>query len=389
MRPSAHLAQGTFDDFDLIVADNFVRAAEKCGVKQILYLGGLKPDNSEELSHHLRSRAEIEEVFLQSAIPATVLRAALVLGGEGSSFHIMTRLVQRLPVMMCPVWAQTLSQPVALKDVIKCLVYCIANPETFQKVYDIGGPEKITYIEMMMKTAELLGLSRHALPLPVLTRQLSTMWVCLVTGAPGALVRPLVSSLSSPLIVNPARTLHIPNYQFANIDEALKEALAHYDPRQKPLAFQGSPSASYVVRSVQRLPLPPGKTAEDVARAYMDFLSKIRPGFLKVEVKGSWIYFAWRVPYLRLLILEYAPDRSWSHRQLFYVRGGLLAKKTKRGRLEFREVLGGTAVIAAIHDFEPRLPWYIYRWTQALVHLWVMRRFGQYLKKVEVHKASV
>jgi hypothetical protein len=115
--------------------------------------------------------------------------------------------------------------------------------------------------------------------------------------------------------------------------------------------------------------------------AYLEYLPKANPGLLKVEVQGRWIYFCWRFPYTRLLVLEYSPERSRPDRQLFYVRGGLLSKKTMRGRLEFREILGGEAVISAIHDFEPRMPWYLYRWTQALFHLYVMKLFGIFLKR--------
>lgn len=102
---------------------------------------------------------------------------------------------------------------------------------------------------------------------------------------------------------------------------------------------------------------------------------------VKAEVNIPWVYFSNRFPYFRLLVLEYAPDRCWDHRQLFYVRGGLLSKKFSRGRLEFREILGGKACVAAIHDFKPRLPWQIYKISQALVHLWVMKQFGRFLAR--------
>lgn len=381
MRPSAHLTQGTFDDFDLIVADNFVRAANKCGVKQIIYLGGMRPDQTENLSRHLRSRWEVEEVFRDSSTPSTVLRAPIILGAEGSSFHIMARIVERLPVMVTPAWTRTLSQPIALKDVVASIKFCVGNEDTFNHEYDLGGPEAVSYAQMMRKIAEVRGVKRRLFPFPLLSPQLSTLWVCLVTGAPKELVKPLIVSLKSPLLVRPERALTIPGHKYLNLHEAVTEALKGYDDKKSPLAFQGSPSGPHVVRSVQRLPLPNYITAEDVAHAYLKFLPTTQPFFLRVEVAGNWIYFAWRFPYVRLMILEYSPERSWVHRQLFYVRGGLLAQKTVRGRLEFREIIGGKAVIAAIHDFKPRLPWYIYRWSQALFHLWVMKQFGKYLSQ--------
>lgn len=382
MRPSAHLTQGSFDDFDLIVADNFVRAAEKCQVKQIIYLGGMRPERADEMSDHLRSRWEVEEVFRKSSIPSTILRAAVILGAEGSSFHIMARLVQRLPMMVCPAWTRTKSQPIALKDIVFSLQHCVGKTETFNKVYDVAGPEVVSYSSMMATIARLLGLKRHLISVPFLTPQLSTLWVCLVTGAPWALVKPLIVGLKSELLQNPERALIIPDYKYLSVEEALRQALQNYDGHTAPLAFQGTPlSSSHVVRSVQRMSLPQGMSAQDVAQAYLKFLPQMQPGFLKVQVLDNWIYFCWRIPFVKLLILEYSAARSGKDRQLFYVRGGLLAKKTVRGRLEFREILGGDAVIAAIHDFEPRMPWYIYRWTQALFHLWVMKQFAGYLTK--------
>lgn len=381
MRPSAQLTQGSFEDFDLIVADNFVRAAEKCGVKRILYLGGMYPDDAPTLSRHLKSRHEVEGLFTASKIPATILRAAVILGPEGSSFHMMVRLVQRLPVMVCPKWTHTLSQPIALKDVVRSLHHCLETPATADHIYDLGGPDVVSYLDMMKMISGILGKKRMLLPIPFLSPELSTLWVCLVTGAPRALVRPLIEGLRVPLIVRAGHELSIPGYSFTPIQQALSTALDHYQEQQAPLAFQKNPIGSYEVRSVQRLLIPEGVTAAQVAKAYMDFLPTMRPGFMKVEVSGRWVSFSWSFPYLRLLILEYSPERSWSHRQLFYVRGGLLAQKTVRGRLEFREILGGKAVIAAIHEFKPRMPWFLYRWTQALFHVWVMYKFGLYLKR--------
>ena len=117
----------------------------------------------------------------------------------------------------------------------------------------------------------------------------------------------------------------------------------------------------------------------------MTWLPKFSPWFISVEVQKDWAYFSARWPHVNMLILQYAPERSTSDRQLFYIRGGLLSRTQKKGRLEFREVLDGKAVIAAIHNFRPALPWYIYRWTQAYVHLYVMLKFSAYLKYKAEH----
>ncbi|MGE5084721.1 MAG: NAD(P)H-binding protein [Bacillota bacterium] len=376
MRPSAHLTQGSFEDFDLIVADNFVRAAEKNQIKKMIFLGGMLPEDKATLSKHLRSRQEVEEVFQKSSIPVTILRAALIIGGEGSSFQIMARLVERLPAMLCPAWTATPSQPVALSDVLKALRYCVDN-ETGNQTFDLGGPHIISYSDMILRVAQLRGLKRKLIPVPFLTPHLSALWVRLVAGAPRDLVNPLIEGLKIPL---KARANHrLPLSEGLHIDEALKEAMATYDSSKKPHAFQAPDVGRYEVRSVQRLPLPEGWTAENVAKEYMKFLPTAKPGYIRVSVQDRWVYFYIPFPYIRLLVLEYSPERSWSHRQLFYVRGGLFSKKIGRGRLEFREVLGGKACLSAIHDFKPRLPWFVYKWTQAIVHLWVMKQFARHL----------
>ncbi len=381
MRPSAHLSQGSFEDFDLIVADNFVKAAERCGVNQIIYLGGLIPENQGPPSKHLESRREVEEVFEKSKVPVTVFRAAVIIGGEGSSFHIVTRLVERLPVMVCPSWTGTLNQPVALSDVCRSIEYAIGKKEFENQIFDLGGSDILSYREMMLKVAAFKGLRRRCIPFPYVTPRLSTLWVCGVTGAPRSLVRPLIEGLRFSLVAREDHQFKIPGHPPLSLEQALIEANQSYDSHQKPHAFKAPEVPPHEARSVQRLPLPAGWTAEDVAKSYMEFLPNLRPLFVGVTVKAPWIYFINLFPRFSLLELEYSPERSWLNRQLFYVRGGLLSQRTGRGRLEFREVLGGRACLAAIHDFKPKLPWYIYTSTQALFHLWVMTEFKRYLQK--------
>lgn len=384
-RPSAHLVQGTSDDFNLIVADNFVRAAEKCAIKQIIYLGGMHPDTTEEteLSQQLRSRSEVEEVFRKSAVPSTILRASMIIGCEGSSFQIMNRLIDHANVLACPSWMRTISQPISLGDIVLSINHCVANSEFFNQVYDIGGPQKVDFQEILQMVAQKKGRRRQFLKIPMELPRLSGLWIRLITQAPKDIVKPLIESLKVPSIVASEKEFQIPGYHFMDVSKILDASLSHYEEKEEPVAFQKSPAGKHVVRSVQRLPLPEGKNAEYVAHAYQEFLPKMQAGFMKVEVQGRWIYFRLPIVHTKMLILEYSPERSWSHRQLFYVRGGLLARKTVRGRLEFREILGGTAAIAAIHDFQPRMPWFLYRWTQALFHLWVMNQFGHYLNKIK------
>jgi uncharacterized protein YbjT (DUF2867 family) len=399
MMPAARLTQGSFRDMDLICADNFARAAKKAGVEQIVYLGGLIPEG-EKLSAHLESRLEVERTLGAHGVPVTTLRAGLILGRGGSSFLMMARLVQRLPVMVSPRWAESATQPIALADVVELLRFVIGNEATYNQTFDVGGPEVLTYRSMMKRTAKVLGVKRRIMPLPIIPRSLSRLWVSVITGAPRELVAPLIESLGHPMVARDHALMDRAGMTATPFDEAVRDALAApprdtpvpASPRESvPVAYQAAPERSSGrrsdVRSVQRLPLPPGHDAEWVANEYMRWLPEGFRPFVRVEVDGHTCRFYSLGLSKPLLVLELAPLRSGKDRQLFYITKGLLASGRGRGRLEFREVLDRRYVIAAIHEFEPTLPWYIYTSSQAYAHLWVMWRFRRHLARIAANAA--
>jgi uncharacterized protein YbjT (DUF2867 family) len=388
MMPSARLVQGHFEDLDLICADNFARAAKRAGVKQILYLGGLIPPAA-RLSKHLESRREVEVALGGHGVPVTTLRAGLVIGAGGSSFLMMLRLVRRLPVMVCPSWTSTECQPIALDDVAELAAYCLGREACLGATYDIGGPDVLTYRAMMLETADALGVRRPMLPVPVLTPGLSRLWVTAITGAPKELVAPLIQSLAHPMVTGDRRLqaeAGIPGMSFHDsVARALdQEARSARPSVRHPVAY-AAPRASAApsrVRSVQRLPLPPGRDAAWVAAEYVRWLPSGLWPLLDVHVDDARVcrFYLGRMRE-PLLVLAFSEERSAPDRQLFYITGGLLAAETDRGRLEFRETPDGRSVLAAIHDFRPRLPWMIYEHTQALAHLGVMAAFGRHLAR--------
>jgi len=386
MMPSARLTQGRFEDLDLICADNFARAARRAGVRQIVYLGGLLPDVP-HLSRHLESRREVERTLGGYGAAVTTLRAGLVIGAGGSSFQMMLRLVRRLPVMVVPKWTSTECQPIALDDVVELFAYCLGREATFGQTYDIGGPEVLTYREMMAQTASVLGVERPMLKVPVISPGLSRLWVSAITGAPKELVAPLIQSLAHSMVVHDRRLqeqANVPGLSFrAAIARALNDEAAPDRPHPPPAAYRAprSPRTEGGVRSVQRLPLPRGRDAAWVAEEYMRWLpGGMRP--LRVEVSPNRVCrFYIRGVGEPLLVLSFSSERSTPDRQLFYITGGLLASDGGRGRLELREAPDRQTVIAAIHDYRPRLPWFVYRRTQALVHLAVMFMFARHLAR--------
>lgn len=390
MLPNARLLQAELVDLDVLLADNFARACAKHGVKQIIYLGGIRPDTP-RMSRHLASRLEVEATLASQATPVTALRAGIVVGAGGSSVRILVNLVRRLPLMVLPSWTASRSAPIAIEDVVRCVRRCLGDPETYGEHFEIGGPEVMSYRDMMERAATELGRHRIMVPVPVLSPRLSTRWIAAVAGADTELVGPLVESLEHSLVPEP-------NWLNDWIQDtgplAFEDALSvsvdgtgrpFDDPRVELLrSDEATIRSARTVRSVQRLPLPTSADAAWVRREYMRWLPRFMWPFLLVHVDGDVIQFRVRVIGLVLLQLTCIPnDRP--DRELMMITGGVLAfiDDDYRGRLEFREVLDGRAIIAAIHDFRPSLPWWLYSATQALVHLLVMTAFGWHLARVK------
>ncbi len=185
---------------DKNAARNFISAATAEDVKRVIYLGGLG-EAQDNLSEHLKSRAEVAKILSSGSPSATILRAAIIIGAGGASFEMLRYLVERLPVMGCPQWIETRIQPIALRDVLAYLCGCLFSPETSGSSFDIGGPEILTYREMMHAYAEARGLARRIIfRVPFLTPLLSAYWVDLVTPVPSGIAHPLIEGLKNEVV---------------------------------------------------------------------------------------------------------------------------------------------------------------------------------------------
>ena len=379
MHPTTRLHQGTFEDTDLLLADNFGRAAKTNDLKQIIFMGGLLPDGEpiDELSRHLRSRYEVEQTLGNAGVPVTALRAGIIVGAGGSSFQMIRKLVDRLPVLICPAWCQTATHPIGLHDALGMIRFCVGNEETYDQHFDIGGASPTNYMEMIRTVAELMGKKRVVRPVKFFSPGFSKMWVALFTDQSQALVSPLIESLRHEMVASPNALLdHFPDR--ADFRTAARRAL-HGKEKLPPLPerIPGEQKEKNTVRSVQRLPNPEGHTATYVARIYQRWLPIFFRTLIRVHSEGDVSKFT--VAGTPLLQLTFIPDRSDDERQLFFITGGRLVKRKDYGWLEFRRVLGGRYVISAIHEFVPALPWFIYVGTQARAHTFVMDKFGAYL----------
>jgi uncharacterized protein YbjT (DUF2867 family) len=388
----ARLTQARFEDMDFILADNFARSAARAGVKQILYLGGIIPDDA-RLSRHLASRLEVERVLAARGVPVTSLRAGLIVGPQGSSFRMVARLVDRSPVLLCPHWTRSMTQPVGLRDVVSLLRYCVGREEMYGRAFDLGGPEVMTYVDLMRRTAERLGKKRCIIAVPFIPTRLSVLGMRMITGAHRELVAPLVESLRHAMVAHSPTLQERAGVVAQSFDEALDEAL----PAEKVASEEAdhhlarrhvhSEEGLYVC-SIQRLPLPPGYDAIWVAREYARWLPSFFKRVLRVTVDEH-LNLVFRITGVRrpLLELSYSSNRSSADRPLYYITGGLLVRLgdvpdgRAPARLEFRESPDRRSVLAAIFNYSPALPWWFYRLTQAPIHLLVMKLFGWHLAR--------
>jgi len=192
---------GNFSEMEARTAHNFIDFIKNMGVKQIIYLGGIT--NSSELSEHLKSRKNVEEILRSSDIPLTALKAGIIIGSGSASFEIIRDLVEKLPVMITPKWLNTKSQPIAVKNVIQFLRGVLLKKDTYHKSYDIGGPEVLTYKQMLLQFAEVRNLNRYIWTLPVMTPRLSSYWLYFVTSTSYKLAVNLVNSMKIEVVASP------------------------------------------------------------------------------------------------------------------------------------------------------------------------------------------
>ncbi|PKN12231.1 MAG: DUF2867 domain-containing protein [Deltaproteobacteria bacterium HGW-Deltaproteobacteria-4] len=222
---SMNAAVKDFAAVDRKAAENFIAAAAQSKVERIIYLTGLGED-TDQLSEHLRSRAEVARIFQQGKVPATILRAGVILGSGSASFEILRYLVDRLPVMVTPRWIDTPCQPISIINVLHYLVGVLSEKRTTGEVYDIGQEEVISYRKLMEVYAEEAQLPRRiVIPVPVLTPRLSSYWINLVTPLPAALARPLVEGLRNPVICHDTRIRSIIPQHLLDCREAIHQAL--------------------------------------------------------------------------------------------------------------------------------------------------------------------
>lgn len=215
-----------FAERDRLAARNFVDAARGSDLRRVVYLGGLG-EVGDDLSEHLKSRREVETILAESEdFELTTLRAAVVIGDGSASFQMIRELVANLPVMAVPEWAHNECQPIAVSDAVAYLVGVLDAPETAGETYEVGGPDVLTYAEMMRRTGRVMGTRPRIVSVPVLTPKLSSYWVDLVTDVPESIAHPLIAGLKNPVVADDERIRDLLSVELTPFDEAVERALA-------------------------------------------------------------------------------------------------------------------------------------------------------------------
>lgn len=288
------LAGGSdFHQRDLTAARNFGAAARAAGVERILFLGGLA-EAAPGLSEHLRSRQQTGDCLRSAGVPVTEFRAGVIVGSGSLSFEMIRYLTERVPVMICPRWVYTRTQPIGIREVLDYLAAALAVPESRGRIIEIGGADVVTYGEMMMIYAEVRGLKRWMAPVPVLTPRLSSYWVNLVTPIPAAIARPLIEGLRNESIVrDPAARQLFPHIQPAGYRTTVERAIARLEASNVETAWSDALSTSQGDAPPVTLTTREGMIVEHRQRVVPASAAEVYQVFTGLGGRRGWLYMNW------------------------------------------------------------------------------------------------
>ncbi|MDP2890979.1 MAG: SDR family oxidoreductase, partial [Bacteroidota bacterium] len=237
-----------FEKLEAISAENFIRLVQQTPARQIIYLGGIT--NEEILSQHLASRKNVEVILCKGDIPLTTIKAGIIVGSGSASFEIIRDLVEKLPLMITPRWLDTKCQPIAIRNVLEFLSGVLLKPETFNQSYDIGGPDVLTYKEMLLQFAAVRGLKRYIYTVPVMTPRLSSYWLYFVTSTSYKLAVNLVHSMKIEVVANDNRLEKLLGIETIAYKDAVKLAFQKIDQNNVVSSWKDSLVSSYADNSL-------------------------------------------------------------------------------------------------------------------------------------------
>lgn len=396
MMPNAKLTQANFEDMDALLADNFARAAKKQGVKHIIFMSGLIP-NENDLSAHLRSRLECEKILGSYGIPVSTLRAGLIIGAKGSSYPILKRLVERLPGMILPSWAYNMIAPVSINDVINKLALLVERAPQQNETFDITGPEIMNYKELIQRTATVLNKRLPIVDLPIIPIWISRYWVQLISQVPKEMVYPLMNSLVHDMLPQPKRMNPDISFGETSYEESVQQALNEENKmnqkqnKSKKTTNKNNKKQIKDVKAISRFKVPESYSIDDVSKIYANFINNMTLHLVNGTINKH--EFNITLPFTNQSILKMECDTQASSKDIFVYKivGGKLALSNNGGnaRLEFRRILDTNEVIIALQEYEPTLPWIVYKLMQANIHKTIMELFVNHMNKLAEQEQQV
>lgn len=284
---------GNFEKLEETSARNFVKLMNQTQARQVIYLGGIT--NDENLSKHLASRKNVEEILSMGKVPVTALKAGIIVGSGSSSFEIIRDLVEKLPVMIAPKWLNTRTQPIAIRNVLEFLSGVLLKPETFGKSYNIGGPDVLTYRQMLLGFAKVRGLKRFIFTLPVMTPRFSSYWLYFVTSTSYKLAVNLVNSMKVEVVARQNDLEKMLNIQLLSYKEAVAHAFQKIDQNAVISSWKDSLVSSSVDNSLlQHINVPVhGCFSDKRQKEITGSVEQVMENIWSIGGERGWYYGNW------------------------------------------------------------------------------------------------
>jgi uncharacterized protein YbjT (DUF2867 family) len=283
---------GDFENMEVICATNFRDCIGRTATKQVVYLSGI--GNADELSKHLQSRKNVEAILSNSRFALTTLKAGIIIGSGSASFEIIRDLVEKLPFMVAPRWLKTKSQPIAIRNVVEFLIGVLGKTETFHKSYDIGGPDVLTYQDMLLRFAKIRGLKRRIVIVPVMTPKISSYWLYFITATSFALAKNLVNSMKIEVVCKPNDLASFLGIRLIGYDNAIKMAFDRIEQNQVLSSWKDAQTSNIFKDGLSRfIEVPVNGCFKDSRSMKVDNPDVALNKIWSIGGKTGWYYGTW------------------------------------------------------------------------------------------------
>lgn len=283
---------GDFTTLEATAAQNFIEGIGNTKAQQIIYLSGIV--NEKQLSKHLRSRQNVETILASGKVPLTTLKAGIIVGSGSASFEIIRDLVEKLPVMIAPRWLGTACQPIAIRNVIEFLAGVLMRKETFSNSYDIGGPDILSYKQMLLQFAEVRGLKRRIIVVPVMTPKLSSYWLYFVTSTSYTLARNLVASMKVEVVCTPNNLTQLLGIQLIPYKKAIAMAFDKIEQNEVVSSWKDALTSNILNRGIaQHIEVPVNGCFKDVRKVEVNNVDEVINRIWAIGGSTGWYYGNW------------------------------------------------------------------------------------------------